>query len=236
MNYAELFYKICKPKKKDIETDTTKILNPILTLIKLALLSFKPNETKLSIYNHNIFIIPPTIFQGISRGYYGDSKDDLHHLLIPIYILSLWFRAAKISESSNKKNKKSKKHGSLEIQDNNITLIKLHGFDSLVQLAKNGLLALKRTYADHVATKHNLDIIIYVLDGINADEPISYTGIINNYDEELYLKYIWNIPELSAILALFNLCSIEPNKKKYYIESIETVLVPIEENIRDIYM
>jgi hypothetical protein len=224
MNYVELFYKICQPKKHNIETDTTKILNPILVLIKLALLSFKPHETKMSIHNHNIYLSPPSLVQGLSRGWYKDSKDDLHHLLLPIYTISLWRnRVPKtISKKQAKKNK---------INVAQVGITQLPGFDTLILLANNGLLALKRTYEDHVATKHNLDIIIHMLSSSEG-----YSGIINNYNEELYTKYIWNASELSAILALFNLCQIEPNKKRYYIESIESMLIPIEENIKDIYM
>jgi hypothetical protein len=217
MNYLELAYKICQPKKHDIETDKTKILNPFLVLIKLALLSFKPHETKLSIHNHNIYLIAPSILQGLSRGYYGDSKDDLHHLLFPIYTVALWLR----------NNKKTKKKRSATYEQ-----LKLPGFENLLKLANNGIIILKQTYTDHVSTKHNLDIIIYILNNPTQE------GLINdqNYDEEVYKKYVWNNQELSTILSLFDLCQIEPNKKRYYIESIERMLVPIEENIRDIYM
>lgn len=58
--------------------------DPLITMCKLALIKFYPPQTKLSFYENNIYIQVPSIVQGATRYYYGDSKKDLQQLLKPI--------------------------------------------------------------------------------------------------------------------------------------------------------
>ena len=60
------------------------ILEPITTIIKLALLSFLPVGTKISIKNNNIYIQNPSYLQGIFRWSNGDKFADLHNLVHPL--------------------------------------------------------------------------------------------------------------------------------------------------------
>ena len=59
-------------------------LEPVTSLIKLSLLNYKQEGTKLSLSDSGIFLQEPTLYQGIVRYLYSDSRADLevlHNLL-----------------------------------------------------------------------------------------------------------------------------------------------------------
>lgn len=56
----------------------------LLTVVKLATLPFYEIGTKLSFYDNKIFIQPPSYVQGAARKWYGNSKNELVDLFIPI--------------------------------------------------------------------------------------------------------------------------------------------------------
>ena len=62
------------------------ILDPLSTIIKLAVLGKKIHGCKISIKNNQLYIQEFGFFQGISRYYMGDTKNDIHYLSIPIEI------------------------------------------------------------------------------------------------------------------------------------------------------
>jgi len=63
---------------------TVQTLEPMCCMIRLAMLAFREIGTKISINNNRIIIIQPSILQGTLRWTYGDTRQDLHHLLHPI--------------------------------------------------------------------------------------------------------------------------------------------------------
>jgi len=52
-------------------------IDPIYSLIKLALLSFYPDNTKLSISDNYIYIRNPGLYQGLIRWGYGENRYDI---------------------------------------------------------------------------------------------------------------------------------------------------------------
>ncbi len=56
------------------------ILEPMQVMVQLALLSFSPRGTKISIHDNIIILQPPTTTQGLVRWYNNDSKDDIYYL------------------------------------------------------------------------------------------------------------------------------------------------------------
>ena len=60
------------------------ILEPFLSFIKIAILNFKPDNTKISINNHNIDYRLPSMYQGILRWSYGETRKDLDFIEISI--------------------------------------------------------------------------------------------------------------------------------------------------------
>jgi hypothetical protein len=60
------------------------ILDPLSTVIKLAVLGKKEIGCKISIKNNQIYIQENGIFQGVARYYLRVTKNDIHYLSIPI--------------------------------------------------------------------------------------------------------------------------------------------------------
>lgn len=75
-----------KPKGK-IDT----ILEPLQSMIQLALLSICPIGTKLQIKENILYLQSPTLLQPIARWYYCDKKDDLYFLYSVIKRFITWY-------------------------------------------------------------------------------------------------------------------------------------------------
>jgi hypothetical protein len=60
------------------------MLDPLSTIIKLAVLGKKEIGCKISISNNQIYIQENGIFQGVARYYLGLTKNDIHYLSTPI--------------------------------------------------------------------------------------------------------------------------------------------------------
>ena len=84
---------INKPKNSE-----KQILDPLTTLIKIALLHFYTDGTKLSIYNNSIDIQESSNFQGVIRWIYGNSRDKLYNLKEPIKNCLTWFPYSKYKD------------------------------------------------------------------------------------------------------------------------------------------
>ncbi len=189
---------------KQIE-DKTKILDPFNTIVKLAILGFKSPGSKLSISNHNIYLFQPSYYQGFLRTIYGDTKEDLHYLLNPIYLSSINYL------NENTKN--------------------------IFELARRGLLLLKDTYKYYNIINHTLDLYIYILTNSinsvseNTNNNLDYSFV--KIDEELAKKYTynWKESEINIIINIFNLIIETKDNNMHYIESIEKLMIPIDECI-----
>ena len=66
--------------------NSTQILDPLTTVIRLAILSFKIYGTKISITYNKIDYQDPTLLQGTFRWRNGDKRSDLHNLCNPLKI------------------------------------------------------------------------------------------------------------------------------------------------------
>ena len=190
---------------KNILNEKTKILDPMNVIIKLAVLSYKSPNTKISISNHNITFVEPSYFQGLNRSYNRDNKEDIHYLLNPIYLAATTF-----------------------LSDDNILLFQLarNGLLLLKDTYKshqtiNHTLDLYIYIIDNSIKKINIE---YSFVKITEDDLKIYKKFL----------YKWSKDEISIILNLFNLINTTPYSSKiYYIESIEKVLIPIDKTIQE---
>lgn len=73
---ALIYSNISSTKKERLST----ILEPLQSMVQLALLSFSPVGSKLSIYENLLSIQLYKWNQSIIRNYYNDKKDDLYYL------------------------------------------------------------------------------------------------------------------------------------------------------------
>ena len=73
------------------DKDKNSIIEPLICLIRLAILDFKPMGTKISIFNNRICYNEPNILQGAVRWSNGDTRDDLHNIYLPITKATYWY-------------------------------------------------------------------------------------------------------------------------------------------------
>ena len=67
------------------------VLDPLTTVIRLAILSFKDEGSKISINNNKISYCEPNLWQGTLRLAFGDNREDLHNLYNPIIRATEWY-------------------------------------------------------------------------------------------------------------------------------------------------
>ena len=121
--FQSLYSAVCPEKKKErFET----ILEPLQAITQLALLSFCPKGTKLSISNNLLYVQPPTWTQGLFRSYNHDARDDLYFLFNVIRRFNKFYTSSDIGSTQQ--------GGML--------------FHKLIELSKNGIDKLIQTYSD----------------------------------------------------------------------------------------
>ena len=74
----QILYKTVASRRKKERFET--ILEPLQALLQIALLSFYPVGTKLTIQNNIMTLQPPTYSQSMARWYNNDTKEDLYFL------------------------------------------------------------------------------------------------------------------------------------------------------------
>ena len=191
-------------KKERYET----ILEPLQAVLQLALLSFCPKGTKISIARNLLHIQLPNYSQGIVRWYNNDNKDDLFYL----------FYACKRFPQF---------YSSLETLKNKT--FELNCLKLLIDLAKKGLTNLAETYSncDKIALLHTIEIYKALLD--NPDKiPISEEK--DKKDIEDVFVNITNLYEKQHYVIIYNtLMLLLENEESYldYINGLNQLLSPI---------
>lgn len=220
--------------KKLRKTDTNKqYLEPLTTLFKLALVSFKDHGTKIAISNHRVYIQTPSLLQGTIRSVYGNTREEIHYLLQPI------LQCVKLYSP---------------IQNTELAY--------LYRLAIQGLRKLKKSYDNDSSTVcYTIDLYISVLDRTLLSKSIyvdSYstpqTQADDDIDQQLAAvdteqgassaapiesiwRTIWTRDEIHLIYNLFQLTDHTSStgdfnhNRQGYLSSIEDILHAKEELI-----
>jgi len=191
------------------KTEHNVIIDPFSCLIKLSLLRFLDSGTKISIHNNCLYFNSPTYVQGIIRFMYGDNREHLHNLYLPIQKSVEWYW--------NDKN-------------NDIIYI----FNNAVI----GLKMLKNAYSEYATIQHTLDYYIIILMqknatliakmGINSlDIDILTNELLD--DNEVNTTNISSI-NTSTISSINNNKNKNKNKNKY--ENNENNTIETKEDIK----
>ena len=72
-------------------TQKNLILEPLCCILKLILLQFKENGTKISVSDNSITFNEPSYGQGLVRSLYGDCREDLHNIYHPLLKAVEWY-------------------------------------------------------------------------------------------------------------------------------------------------
>ena len=121
------------------KSERNVIIDPFSCLIKLSLLRFLDPGTKISIYQNRIHFNSPTYVQGFIRFLYGDNREHLHNLYMPIQKCVEWYW-----------------------NDKNLDMN--YVFNNSVI----GLKMLKQSYSDYATIQHTIDYYIIILMQKNA--------------------------------------------------------------------
>lgn len=184
------------------------ILEPFQVMVQLALVSFCPVGTKISISNNILKLQKPTLFQGALRYWNNDNKDDLYYLFHAIRRYMKWYKDP----------------------NNKITVF-------ILKLAKNGLNKLIETYAqsDKKSITQTLSLYKNVLDLEKEDifkENNTNTINMDNVFENVRILYTDNIYRMvyNALIIIEE----EENEdyRQEYIYGVETILNPINYKIK----
>jgi len=110
------------------------IIDPFSCLVKLSLIRYLDEGTKVSIYQNRLNFNTPSYVQGIVRFMYGDNREDLHNILLPIQKCVEWYYDEKNTDM-------------------------IYMFNNAVL----GLKFLKNSYSTYATIQHTLDYYIIIL-------------------------------------------------------------------------
>ena len=168
---SRIYASLCKDKRKErFET----ILEPLQAITQLALLSFCPKGSKLSITNNILFIQTPTWSQGFLRSYNQDQRDDLFFLFSVIKRFNKFY-SSPVNKTHHSEHKPgahkpgAHKTGAHKTgAHNNDSAAELFGM--LIELSKSGIDNLIQTYSesDQTTLLHTLRMYRTMLDKPDA--------------------------------------------------------------------
>tara|TARA_A100001015_G_scaffold130934_1_gene145302 strand:+ start:3116 stop:3793 length:678 start_codon:yes stop_codon:yes gene_type:complete len=84
MEYKSLFTNL-------FSTSSNNILEPLSCLIRLCMLNYQDDNTKIGIHRNKIFFYRPNLMQGVVRTIFRESRENLHNLHNPISKSVLWY-------------------------------------------------------------------------------------------------------------------------------------------------
>ena len=151
-----MLYSTLKNKKKKERFET--ILEPLQAILQIGYLSFTPIGTKLTIHNNILQVQPPNYSQPVIRWYNNDTQEDL------FYLFNIFYRFKKFYFFLND----GSTNPSAKVNSDNKKLYNL-----LIELAKNGIANLIRTYGqtEKIHILHTLQMYRNILEGGGETQP-----------------------------------------------------------------
>jgi len=181
--------------------DKTYILDPLTCIIRLGILSFKPEGTKISINQNKISYNDPNIFQGTIRWGYGDNRNDLHNLFKPILRSTQWYN----------------------MSDKII--------NDLFKFAVKGLIKLKKAYNINSIICHSIDHYIDIIEKNKLPENDQFIDEENELYKQLKNLWTESqISIVNSLLNEANK-QIDETGLASYLDAIENILKLKEESV-----
>lgn len=215
MNTVLQMYNLMKNDKKKERFDI--ILEPLQAVTQLALLSFCPKGSKLTISNNLLAIQAPTWGQGLWRSYNHDMKEDLFFLFNAIIRFNRFYGYLKQAQADY-----------------------CDLFDLLVQLGKRGIDKLLQTYAttDQPALLHTLQLYRILLEKpivLTEAEETEVNKIHGTHSiDDIFISIRKLYSDHEFIILYQSLILLEKNPERYetYILGINTMLAPASAQIQ----
>lgn len=192
--------------KRTFPHEERQVLDPLTTMVKLAILAFKPNGTKIAIDSNHITFQEPTVFQGFWRWAYGNKRYELHHLLNPI------LKVVKRYDVSNPS-------------------IKL-----IFQNAVLGLDKLKQSYNNSSSVvNHSLDLYMSIINNVLMPDTKS-NNVFNSVQEDdehpsyiSIFKDLWRDDEIVLVANMLVQIQTSAKESTTYLDAINTILIMKED-------
>jgi hypothetical protein len=181
------------------------ILDPLSVIIKLAILSYKPENSKLSIHNNILYIQEPGFFQSIVRYYFNDNKNDLHYLYNPLELACSSFL--------------NKKYENLDLTPLFVTAQK--GLDKLIKNYKDARIIVHTLFMYHnlisnyIGSNYNKDL--FMKDTIT---PLYNDTIVKSLNSK------WSYDKIKVLLNMFEFVEKDDNKSS--IKCLDEFMVHID--------
>lgn len=207
-----------KFKNTHTNVNDIQLLEPLSIIIKLAIINFKDELTKIAVTNNKLYIQSPSFYQGIVRYLYGNNREDICFLLKPI------LRSIEIHKPNT-----------------NDDLIYIY------ELAISGLKKLKKSYKNIASNVCNsLDLYISILTAhlegndlsvdsyeFNKTAPDLNLSISTRVNLENMFQKIWYKDDIILISSMFKSAERDPRVTPSYIHSIENVIRSKEPLIKE---
>lgn len=202
-------YKWVQEKVSRDNSTSNQVLEPFSTLLKLAIISYKPDGVKIAISNNKLYIQETGISQPIIRYAYGNNREELHYLLKPLMrCIDLY---------------------PLESNDE---------LQQIYSQAIDGLKKLKISYNNKLSTVcFTIDLYIQILQQtldkkkVNVhsyDNSQSLSGLSLSTNTRLNLEKlfegIWTENDISLVSSMFTSVSSSSDCRESYLKGIENII------------
>jgi len=219
MEALRTFYCLFMADKKKERFDM--ILEPLQAICQLAMISFCPVGSKLSISNNLLTIQIPSWSQGVMRTYNHDKKDDLFFLFSVISRFNKFYIYL---------NSKPDEVGDL--------------FELLIELSKSGIDSIIQTYSrgENAHLLHTLKMYRTLLDkpdAFNIRQNSSSTSSQDKNDthediDDVFVRIteLYSEEHFKIIYNIFSLIQESPEDYLTYMNSLNNAMEPINRKIK----
>ena len=205
------------------------ILEPLQVMTQLAILSYSPIGTKVSVSDNILQLHKPHLFQGVYRWYNSDGKDDLYYLFHAIRRYYKWYKKELVSDDDDEDNSDFEQEAD---DENNKIMI----FNYILKCGISGLDKLIQTYSatEQTTITHTLQLYKNILsmetpdvfknaseDSVNIDTV--FQNIKSVYSDNM-LELLYN--------GLVILDKCDEIYKPYYIDGLLKIVTPTNDQIR----
>ena len=205
------------------------ILEPLQVMTQLAILSYSPIGTKVSVSDNILQLHKPHLFQGVYRWYNSDGKDDLYYLFHAIRRYYKWYKKELVSDDDDDENSDFEQETD---DENNKIMI----FNYILKCGISGLDKLIQTYSatEQTTITHTLQLYKNILSMETPDvfknaseDSVSIDTVFQN------IKSVYSDNMLELLyngLVILDKC--EEIYKPYYIDGLLKIVTPTNDQIR----
>jgi hypothetical protein len=191
------------------------LLDPLSTIIKLAILSNKPIGTKISISKNVIYFQEPGPFQAFCRYLFNSNKTDIQYIYNPIELACQYYLSEDVINHHPK-------------------------IFELFKFAQIGLTKLMETYKNssvmRICLNYYYSLISNHLEKKNDTNLFRKDHLTACYTVELQQKWraIWTQEKLTIILNMISYLSTNDNAETE-VKSLETIMENVDKVVQHIY-